>query len=406
MRLSEKNKHEKLLFLALLRELTETGGKRELAGMVSRGNIDWPFFKKLLVHHELFSFAYPVFKTLPGALPPELDDFFKNTYYSALLRAQNMWREFLQIAAAFESRGISVLPLKGVGFIEDIYAQAPVRLMTDIDILAKEDELEKAVAVLLALGYKKDLEGLTEEYWRTKQYHLVFQDRPKRSIIELHWGLDYKRKKINLFPELWGRTREFAAGEQKIKLLSPEDSFLSLALHNRRFGKALCLKNIFDLVLLLRKYGKNFDWGYVLGICGKYKLNTTAFFILCQAEYICRLDIPQGVFRAFKIPRWKQNLVRAFIAKNTLNPDAEENSQNYLLSHFLLYDNFREPVGYIINIPQEQFAKFYHLPYYERKTVWLYKLRFFYIPARALISLFFRENNHPKKQFSLQGQNG
>lgn len=53
--------------------------------------------------------------------------------------------------------------------------------------------------------------------------------------------------------------------------------------------------------------------------------------------------------------------------------------------HFLLYDTLWEPIDYILNIPLEQFAKFYEIKPYDRMTGFLYENRLFYMPVKLII---------------------
>jgi hypothetical protein len=187
--------------------------------------------------------------------------------------------------------------------------------------------------------------------------------------------------------ELWDRTKEIDADGKKIKLLSAEDALFSLALHNRRFGKSLNIKYAVDLILLLNKYAPQFDWDYVLSRCRKYSLCAPVFFSLYQAEFLSDLNIPEYVLKELKIPRWKKILIQRFIEKNTFPLKIKTLSLNknlYLKSHFLLYDSLWEPVSYILNIPQEQFAKYYCLKPYTKKTTFLYRNRLFYMLFKVL----------------------
>lgn len=374
---------QKALFLLLAEELSAGGNKDKISNFLLQNNIDWQKFKELLAYHELFGFVFHILKEVPGRIPADFLNILKTSYYYSLSSSQKIWAEFLRIYSPFEKSGVILLPLKGVSFLEDIYSENPVRPMVDIDCLVKESDLNQAEGILSELGYQKELYGLKEEYWRNNQYHLTFFNRSSRrsTIVELHWGLDYKRYGKNLYPELWSRCRQLDLDKRKIQVLSPEDAFFSLALHNRRFGKPLCLKNVYDFVMLISKYGNNFDWDYVLAQCRRYRLFRCAYFFLFQAAFAFGAEIPERVLKKLKIPPYKKALIERFIKKNTFRPD-EKNL--FLKSHFLLYDDFWEPAKYIINIPQEQFAKYYRLHPYARRTRLFYKWRFFYIPFKAL----------------------
>ncbi|MBU1366461.1 MAG: nucleotidyltransferase family protein [Candidatus Omnitrophica bacterium] len=364
------------------------GGKNEVRNLLGSSSIDWEKFKKQIIHHEIASFSYLALRDLDSFLPEDLREFLKNNYYCALARCQNLWQQFLQIFDSFEQAGVTLLPLKGIALLYDIYPKNPFRPMTDIDLLVKEENLPKAEQIFYGLGYRKELYGLKEEYWRQGQCHIVFyppKDEEKLPFVELHWSLDFKRKNRCVLPELWARIRGLNADGRIIKLLSPEDTLFSLALHSRRFGKTLCLKSVYDALFLLNKYGVDFDWEYCLRMSRKYRMQATLFFILCQIRFLAGLEPPGYVWEGLKFSRRKKKAIQRFIEKNTFLTDKNSQGRNlYLRSHFLLYDSFWQPIDYILNIPKEQFAKYYGLAAYSKKTDFFYKNRLFYIPFKAI----------------------
>jgi len=324
--------------------------------LLSAGSIDWKKFKELITYHNITPFVYLALRDFDSFLPHDLKELLRNDYYCSLVHAQGIWHEFLKISTAFEQKEIVLVPIKGTAFLGDIYTQMPVRPMIDMDLLVEERQLLKAESILNDLGYGKKLHGHKEEYWRNSQCHLIFGKKqpPKGPCIELHWGIDFKRRGRVILPELWSRIRKVNAAGRVIKLLSPEDTLFSLSLHNRRYGRTLCLKNVCDLILVLYKYGHDFDWGYVLEQSRKYDLCATVFFILQQARLLSEVPLPPSLEKDLKISAWKKKLIQQFIEKNTFLLNKKmSNKDFYLRSHFLLYDSFWEPIDYIIHIPKE-----------------------------------------------------
>ncbi|MCM8791877.1 MAG: nucleotidyltransferase family protein [Candidatus Omnitrophica bacterium] len=353
-------------------------------------SLDWEKFKRILIYHELAPFAYSAFKNLDFYLPEEFREFLKMSSFFSLFRNQFIWQEFLRIYDTFKKEGIKVLPIKGIALLADIYLHQPLRPMQDIDLLIKEKDIKRAEEVFFNLGYRKDLEGLKEEYWKKHQCHITFYRKGKISFwVELHWGIDFKRKgRLILLPELWQRTRKLNLGNQTIEILSPEDTFFSLALHKRRFGTILCFKNSYDLILLLNKYATDFDWNYIFYQSKNYNLYSLVFFFLYQTQLLFDLNLPEYIWEKLKLSNLKKKLIQQLIEKNILLvPQDDQLKDVYLKTHFLIYDNFWEPIEYIINIPLEQFAKFYNLKPYEKKTNFLYHNRLFYIPLKKICNL-------------------
>lgn len=367
--------------------------QKDVVSSIKVDNINWQLFKDLIIYHELYSFAYPVIKELKDVIPLGLMDFFKSNYYYSLIRSQYLWQEFLKISDAFQKRKITMVPIKGVSLLADIYIDMPLRLMVDIDILIPEKEIEEAKKIFFNLGYNLDLGGLKEEYWLKKQCHITFSKKENKelSLVDVHFGLDFKRKNRNILPRLWQRLSVVNIDERRINLLSPEDQFFSLALHQRRFGKTLCLKGIFDIVLLLKKY-LDFNWDYVLEECKRAGMCSTVYFTLAEAMLFLDADIPSDFLKKISIPGWKRKRIKRFIETNTFSPFKKQSKDLYLASHFLLYDSLWEPIDYILNIPHEQFARFYGLQTYDKRTESLYRNRIFYILYKTISGIILKEN--------------
>ena len=97
--------------------------------------------------------------------------------------------------------------------------------------------------------------------------------------------------------------------------------------------------------------------------------------------------MPGYVLRGLKVSAIKKRLIRGFISENTFLPGLSETGKaRNLKSHFLLYDTFFEPVGYIVNIPLEQFAKYYCFPLRARRTRVLHRFRLFFIPWNYIVN--------------------
>ena len=398
LNLSEEFGIEERLILQIGRWLVCNCEFSEVKDVIIRKDINWQKFMGFLRYHEFLPFAYPFFKKTPFLLDDQEMGLLKRGYYSCIFHQTRLWQEFKSIADIFTERGVEFVPIKGIAFIADnLYADKTcLRSLCDIDLLIKEKTFPLAEKILEDLGYRKCLGGMREEYWKEKGYHLAFIRKDNQGLsyyVEMHWDLDYKRK-ISMLPSLWRRITKPDPETENIFLLSPEDTLFSLALHQRRFGKMLCLKNVCDVAALLNKYGSNFDWDYVLREAKISQMRTTLYFVLAQIKLLFNISIPTFVLEALDVPRYKEKLIKKFILKDTFIKNGESDNDIvdiknlYLKSHFLLYDNLWEPLRCILKVPQEQFAKFYGLKPYARKTSLLYSIRYLYFLNNIFVILF------------------
>ncbi|MBN1913311.1 MAG: nucleotidyltransferase family protein, partial [Candidatus Omnitrophica bacterium] len=283
---------EKKLLLAIAREAIEDNSSEVVKGLLSGGFFERRRFIRFAQLHEMMPLVYDNLRKYPGLISKETLLFLKNQHYCILTYTTYLWEEFCRINNAFGDSGISVVPIKGVALLKTVYAGFSGRTMVDIDLLIQEEDISAAERIFLNLGYHKELFGLSQGYWRDKQTHFSFYKADlsvSSPAIDLHWALDFKRNGQRLLPFLWERIIVQEIEGRKIRLLSREDLFYSLVLHQRRFGKILCLKYAIDTILLL-KNSPDFDWEYVLNEARRMRLNMSIFFLLAQAEVI-RKDI-------------------------------------------------------------------------------------------------------------------
>lgn len=358
--------------------------KEELEKLVEEIENNLKRFLNLCQYHEIVPFVYNNLKRIDTPKAKNLLELFKNYYYYEVSRAIYLENEYFALIKKLQEENIDFISLKGIAFYKDIYPDLNFRSMVDIDILVHEGDLKRVEEILKEVGYEKDLEGLSEDYWLKDHCHLRF--RRDKVLLEIHWDLAFRIPREIKIPQLWERTKEIEFNGFKIKTLSPEDNIICLALHQRRFNKPLCLKNVLDLVALLNKY-KDIDWDYLIEISYKNGMLSSVYFLLLQAKLVLEAPISEALLSQFKISWFKRNLMAKIILENTFSEklfDDEKRKSLYFKLNFLLYDNLFEFLKYLSWIPQEKFAKFCKFEPYAQKTKIIYKLRWFYLPIKIL----------------------
>lgn len=384
------------LTLLIAKALIEDN-KRDLIGnFISSNRINWKKFSQLIFYHELYPFAYSCLKKHSNYLPAKELELLERHHYACVKGLINLWGEFQKISAAFRNKNLDFIPIKGLAYLANsLYKDnAYLRPMCDLDILIKKEMLPEARKIMADLEYRENLLELNQCYWEEDNYHLPFRRAPAEDNafnLEIHWALDYTRKKP-ILPDLWNRIYRYETEGTDLCLLSPEDSLFCLALHQRRFGKILCLKNACDTARLL-KNNPALDWGYIIKAARSGDMRASVYFILAQAKLLFDIEIGHSMIDELRVPRYKKMILKRHILENILNPGPnfthEENLKLlFLKSHFLLYDNLIEPVRMILNIPREQFAKFYGLRAYGRKAAFLYNLRYLIFIPLFIFNLF------------------
>jgi hypothetical protein len=260
----------------------------------------------------------------------------KNCYYANLKKNLMLEEQIYIILESMYRENLSIILFRGFALMETLYHNPGLRIMVDVDILVKEEELKKISDILIQLGYKES----AEHKEGSRRYNIVFSKYflPNKSlVIEVHRSLAPARPyKISL-PRLWERTQEKIINNQKLLYLSQEDTFLSLAVHLRRHTRRLTLKFLLDIAELLNMSGDKLDWAYIKDSARNNHIVTTVYLSLYLAKkilmaivspkilnefrpniikcFLMRLIINKGNFFIFK--KWRGTLLRLLLFDNT-----------------------------------------------------------------------------------------
>ncbi len=138
---------------------------------------------------------------------------YKESQITALYRYMNIEREQQSIYNLFESNKIEFIPLKGA-VIRQYYPDPYMRTSCDIDVLVREEDLQRAAGLLVAnLSYTRR---------ETVDFHDISLFSPSGVHLELHYNIKEKREDLDkLLIKVW----DYCIGSEKgeyHKLETPE----------------------------------------------------------------------------------------------------------------------------------------------------------------------------------------
>lgn len=329
----------KLIFLCARLRLNDSAQK-EIREILSHP-LDWNKIIEISTRHEIMPFLYYNLNKLGlrNIIPADSCRVLKNSYFINLNRNIRFYKELSSILEATNNARIDVILLKGIHLIEFIYNNPALRIMADIDILAKEGELIKLKTILSQLGYQEILKPFSPGYIQKYQITFGFTKSipPDLSLyLDLHRKLIPARPyKINL-PQLWERAQERFLDGQKAVFLSSEDTLLFLALHLRgHMRQPLLLKSICDIAELLNLYSDILDWGYLQAMARKNRVVNNIYFALYISQELLEAPVPNEILNKFK-PGWlKAGLIR--LCANKYNFLKSKTSRRFIL-RFLIFD--------------------------------------------------------------------
>lgn len=174
---------------------------------------------------------------------------FLNEIYTAVYTQEKTSEAFDEISAVLEANEVPYIPLKGA-VIRNLYPQPWMRTSCDIDILIRENDIEKAVKAVSSLnGYRKKGES---------GHDIVFKSE-NGIVVELHYKLLSSKKSplySKVLKDVW-KTAKSCEGSGFRYKLSDEIFYYYHILHMaKHFRLGGCgLRPFVDLMLIENKYG-------------------------------------------------------------------------------------------------------------------------------------------------------
>jgi len=280
-------------------------------------------------------------------VPSEIMRSLENTYNSIL--AWNMLRydELNRILTAFKKIGIDTIVLKGAFLAEEIYKNIGLRSMTDIDLLIKEEDLEKVKKEMIKLMYSVEKFAPTKLHERleTVLYNeLQFFHTNKKISIEIHWNISNPAESYNVdIDKFWENAKPIKIADAETLMFTSEDLLQHLCLHlenhlnsnNPRAAKPF--RCYCDIAAVTRHYKETINWKYLLQSTRSCGIEKPVFQSLFIANKCFGALVPKYVlseFESVKSDTAPENIFREKIENNPNRKEDRLNAEIRLLSEY------------------------------------------------------------------------
>lgn len=254
--------------------------------------------------------ARVVDSTSPSTVPSTLPS--TTASYDTAVRNMLLYGELMRALRALLGAGIPVIVLKGAALADTIYPSIASRPMSDIDLLIRRAERERAVAALEAAGFHS---------WRFERPRFSPFDiqmtneiplrRGERHMVELHWEIApiVPLRLAALDNEaLWQEARPFAIGGVSALQLSTRDTLLHICLHLA--GHGYLHDNGFQDIRRLLQAENPFPWEQFVQRAQQFRLTAVCYFALDALTETPDVAIPSQVLATLRRPAWQRRLVR------------------------------------------------------------------------------------------------
>lgn len=239
-------------------------------------NISGELIYKLSVRNAVQGILYLAVQSGAVTLSAETESKLQKSYRAILAREATQQEEIEYIRNAFNEENIEFMFLKGT-HLKSLYPTPQMRFMVDMDILVKEESMDKGGKLILARGFTQEMNNgkdivLVKKPFLTIELH-------KMLFVEDYFMHDY-------FKSVWNRVELVNGFEYKMPVNDLYVYTLAhLAEHYLEAGS--CFRPLMDLYLMEKTYSE-LDFEYINEQFEK--IGIEKFAVKIRQLYKCAFD--------------------------------------------------------------------------------------------------------------------
>ena len=269
-----ENKEMLKAILGLIR--AAFGQKAEIAD-----DIDWENLYLCALKHHVANIVCYALDSLKIKPEKKVYDAFKTEQMRALRTDMLQEREIDAILKEYEQQNIAAIALKGF-VLKEMYPSRDMRVMGDLDLLLKREDIPRGHEVLIKNGYTE----IVEEYQDKETNPHEEYRKPPVMMIELHKFLFPKNgfeEIFDYYEHIWNRC--VRVGEyQNIYRMNDEEFYIYMIFHIMKHYRlaGTGIRSILDVWVFLKD--TRIDRGYVDGVLEKLGMKKFEEHIRTLAE--------------------------------------------------------------------------------------------------------------------------
>lgn len=255
--------------------------------------VRWRALFDLAERHGVQPLVYQALSRSEGMIPAPEMRMLTQLYQTNLHRAMLLARALIHLVDHLASKGIEVLPHKGVALAESLYGDMALRQTGDIDLLIHAGELAKIQEAVRELGYvpHSSLSAAQQRASLKSGYECVFDSRAGRNMLEVQWAILPRFYAIDFNQEdLFRRAVSLKVAGYLMKAPSAEDLFLVLCVHAAKhvWGRLIWLCDLARMMVL-----PQLDWAWIAEQARKLGIVRIVRVSLLLTSRLLRVDIPE-----------------------------------------------------------------------------------------------------------------
>jgi len=310
------------------------------------------------------------------------------SHYTRAARVALQMHATAQLLQAFAAAQAPVIVFKGLALRERVYAASEQRVASDVDLLVRRADWERANVLLCSLGYSisPDDHGWTADFAREFMGETPY--RQGAMVVDLHWHLTtaswFRQTTTFDFSGLWARALPMTIASAPALRFCPEDEVLHLCYHTAVHHGLAHPHGYRDILGVLRVERDNLDWSVLAERAREWRVSVAVWAALkvargrMQGSRIKNHEsrimnqearnehqvtgnsqlatrnshheeelISEAALDALRVPRWRQRLLRPFVQRATGGQAALVSGTMRFLG-VLLVDRVRDLPGVVL----------------------------------------------------------
>jgi hypothetical protein len=300
---------EDQLLLELCRiDITVEGANR--AALLIQNGPDWGYVLDSSIRHAvapMLKHGLDALADMQGLedVPRTVMEDLTELYRGSGRRNARIFEALREITAAMCLAGAEPVALKDVQLAVDIYPDAALRPMGDVDLLVRRDDWDAAAACLESLGFRP-LPSSDVPYIRKYATAQHFRRADDELWIDLQWNV--MQREWDLYGDgsftydgaaMWNDAVAIEKLDFPLRAPALEDMLFHLCLHleGHRYSELILFC---DIAELLRRKKHLIDWTRLVELAQRYGAQASVYYVLRLSERLLNAPVPEGAMHALE----------------------------------------------------------------------------------------------------------
>ncbi len=258
-------------------------------------DLDWGWLLQAAQRHSVLPLVHRALGQHSG-VPEPVRETMESLFRDSARRSLFLTAELMRLLDGFSAHGISVLPYKGPTLAQSLYGDIALRSFSDLDLLVRSGDVQRATEALETLGYAADppVPPARRRAHLALASEQMFRRTAGAALVELQWRIAPRYFAVDFDCEWFWRTAVQAPlGSRHVPVLAPATLLLVLSVHGAKH-KWESLIWIADIAQLLHKY-PDFDWDSALRSARALGIERLLFLALALAAKLLSAQLPGPV---------------------------------------------------------------------------------------------------------------